>query len=81
MTDLSTSITSLLGKLKCNFLNPSLVRVYHALCVSFIPTIYTLAKVIIVISMGLLFGSCMLYCTANRYGMEHASFNKKVKTE
>lgn len=58
-------------------------RLFDSLCVAFIPTIYSLSKIIIVISMGMFVGSFFLFCAGVRYSSkskfeEEAKGNNKV---
>lgn len=62
----------MLKGLNCLFIGANLTRIYESLCVAFAPSIYILAKVMVVISMGMLFGTLLLFCTGMRYSKKEA---------
>jgi len=42
-------------------------RLFDSLCVAFVPTIYSLSKIIVVMSMGMFVGSFFLFCAGVRF--------------
>lgn len=58
--------TGILSNAECGFIRTSLNRVYDALCVGIITTLYQTSVVLIVLSFFSLFGTFFIFCVAKR---------------
>lgn len=85
VTSLTTAMKDTVAKLNCKFFYQDLKNFFDALCISFVPSLYSLANLIFDCAMVLFFTTLCVYLTALKFShfkdIKSMMLNKENKEE